>query len=349
MQYRFIHGLLLLALSTSVTAQNNSENAVPDANIVAAQPKINFTNTSHDFGQVFQGQKMTISFNFVNSGEGPLVIHGVHAGCGCTAVEVEKGRPYQPGEKGSVNITFDSANFAGPVTKIITVMTNQKLTPDRTLTIRANVVQEIGATPPLVDFGDLLVGETKDATVIIKSTNRQNLTVGTLRYNKDRITAAIEPRSAFEWKLKVTIKPQTQAQFVKETIYIANSSNHLKELPIPVRANIKNGVETVPSYIEFGAVARGEKIRRTVTISGVDPEKIKASETTLHVNGEKVKDFANFVVIDKGTGTNKSEIKFTIELKNQTTQPGNVHGRLLFKSDDTKTGEVPVDFYAFFR
>jgi hypothetical protein len=332
----------------SLYAQDDLENHVPDANVASLQPKIFFQKSSIDFGQAFQGQKLSHKFLFENIGEAPLVIHGVHASCGCTAVEVDKAKPYQPGEKGTIEVIFDTANFSGSVTKVVTVMTNQRLVPDRTLVVKANVIQEIGAVPPIADFGELLVGESKEQKITIKSSAKSQVQAQSLKFNKDLMDAQLDPAGPNEWKLTVKLKPGIKPDFIKESIAVVNTSKNLPELQIPIRAKIKSGVATTPDYLEFGAIARGDKIKRTVTISGVTAEKIKNAETTLNINGEKVTDLANFVRIDKATGS-KDQAQYTVELINHTAQPGNVHGRLIFKTDDIQTGEVPIDFYAFFR
>jgi hypothetical protein len=60
-----------------------------------------------------------------------------------------------PQESGAIDVTFDTTDFNGPVVKTITVMTNERHVPDRTLSIKATVVSEFEVNPPLADFGSV--------------------------------------------------------------------------------------------------------------------------------------------------------------------------------------------------
>ena len=66
------------------------------------------------------------TFTFTNTGKAPLVINEVVASCGCTVPMYDK-RPIAPGQKGSINITYNGqGKFPGHFKKSITVRTNAK-------------------------------------------------------------------------------------------------------------------------------------------------------------------------------------------------------------------------------
>ena len=48
------------------------------------QPMIVFDKTEHDFGTILQGEVVTYSFHFTNTGSSPLIISNVNTSCGCT-------------------------------------------------------------------------------------------------------------------------------------------------------------------------------------------------------------------------------------------------------------------------
>ncbi|WP_373724707.1 polysaccharide lyase family 8 super-sandwich domain-containing protein [Bacteroides heparinolyticus] len=68
--------------------------------------EMTFTETEHDFGRIdeLEGDAYH-DFRFVNTGSGPLVIKQVITGCGCTSAKW-KDKPYKPGEKGVIRITY---------------------------------------------------------------------------------------------------------------------------------------------------------------------------------------------------------------------------------------------------
>ena len=84
---------------------------------------ISFENDSYDFGKIIQGEKITHSYSFKNTGTAPLVISSVAASCGCTIPTWEK-NPIAAGESGEINVVFDSEGKRGAQAKDITVITN---------------------------------------------------------------------------------------------------------------------------------------------------------------------------------------------------------------------------------
>jgi len=86
-------------------------------------PAMDFENTELDFGKIIQGEKISHTFSFTNTGESPLVISDVSATCGCTVPTWPKA-PVLPGEKGEISVVFDSNGRSGSQMKQVTVITN---------------------------------------------------------------------------------------------------------------------------------------------------------------------------------------------------------------------------------
>lgn len=107
--------------------------------------KIEFKEKTHDFGDITEGQSVTYSFEFTNTGTEPLMILNVQTTCGCTAPEWPK-KPIPPGESGSIVVTFNSTKKMGRINKVITVFTNGQK-PEEKLKIVTNVLPAAGTTP----------------------------------------------------------------------------------------------------------------------------------------------------------------------------------------------------------
>ena len=86
---------------------------------------IKFESTTHDFGSFSENSpKVTCTFKFTNTGDGPLVIHQAIASCGCTVPQYPK-EPIKPGESGEVKVIYNGAGkFPGRFQKTITLRTN---------------------------------------------------------------------------------------------------------------------------------------------------------------------------------------------------------------------------------
>lgn len=101
-------------------------------------PQMTFTEEEHDFGKVIQGEKVTFSFRFKNTGDGNLIIADVSSSCGCTVPKFTK-EPISPGDDGTIQVTFDSNNRKGFQNKTVTVVSNTQPNT-KVLRIKAMVI-----------------------------------------------------------------------------------------------------------------------------------------------------------------------------------------------------------------
>lgn len=85
--------------------------------------KLTFSEVKYDFGEVFEGDIVTHSFQFQNTGTVPLVISGARSTCGCTVPEWPK-QPIQPGEGGEIKVKFNTLDKTGVQDKPVTVVAN---------------------------------------------------------------------------------------------------------------------------------------------------------------------------------------------------------------------------------
>lgn len=116
---------------------NNSKTADGEAE-TGELPAFTFEKTEHDFGKIIQGEKVTYSFKFENTGRTALLISKVSSSCGCTVSKYPK-KPIQPGEVEYIVATFDSNHKKGIQNKTITILANTE--PNRTvLRVKTQVI-----------------------------------------------------------------------------------------------------------------------------------------------------------------------------------------------------------------
>ncbi len=131
MKYK-LHLLVLamiatVAVSCAKKEQKSMSIEVPltnDGKVDTSQlPKFTFINDTYDFGQIKQGEKVSYSFKFKNTGNTPLIISSASASCGCTVPSYPE-EPIQPGEESKIDVVFDSNGKMGMQTKTITLVAN---------------------------------------------------------------------------------------------------------------------------------------------------------------------------------------------------------------------------------
>ena len=89
----------------------------------ATAPAIQFDKTEHDFGKILQGEQVSYTFKFKNTGNAPLIISNVETTCGCTTPEYTK-NPIKPGESGKITVLYDSKGHKGFQNKRLLVKAN---------------------------------------------------------------------------------------------------------------------------------------------------------------------------------------------------------------------------------
>ena len=87
------------------------------------EPIITFDKTEHEFGKLLQGEVVTYSFHFTNTGNAPLLITEVKTSCGCTAGDFPR-EPIKPGQDGLIKATYDSKGHHGFQSRTLSVISN---------------------------------------------------------------------------------------------------------------------------------------------------------------------------------------------------------------------------------
>lgn len=105
--------------STNNTTEPKGATEVENVGITT----LKFDETTHDFGTIYSGEVLELTFRFTNTGKTNLQLGSVHADCGCTTPEFST-TPVAPGAEGTIKVRFNSKGFSGNVYKSIKVVAN---------------------------------------------------------------------------------------------------------------------------------------------------------------------------------------------------------------------------------
>ena len=86
-------------------------------------PVITFEESSKDFGDIKQGDKVAHTFKLENTGNAPLIISNVAATCGCTVPSWPK-EPIAPGKTAQIKVSFNSAGKMGKQNSVVRIYSN---------------------------------------------------------------------------------------------------------------------------------------------------------------------------------------------------------------------------------
>ncbi len=113
--------ILILAFASCKSNGSNDENN--GQNPTLETTTIEFDQHEFAFGSIEQGEQVSKTFVFKNTGDNPLVISDVKTSCGCTVPSYSK-EPVGPGSEGFLKVTFNSAGKSGSQHKTVTVISN---------------------------------------------------------------------------------------------------------------------------------------------------------------------------------------------------------------------------------
>ncbi|MEX0986326.1 MAG: DUF1573 domain-containing protein [Bacteroidales bacterium] len=118
----------ILILALVFTSCGGRETKNPDSgsslmNNVESLPMIAFDSLINDIGRINEGEQVVVWFDYTNTGKGPLIIHDIKAGCGCTVPGWKKD-PVDPGESESIRVVFNASGKKGTQNIKISVFSN---------------------------------------------------------------------------------------------------------------------------------------------------------------------------------------------------------------------------------
>jgi hypothetical protein len=126
--------VLVLVFAGKLAAQNAA--AKVDGPVITVEKK------NHDFGDIFQGDKVEHTYSFANTGNEPLIITNVNVTCGCTTPKGWPKEPIPPGGKGEVTVAFSSVGKIGRQNKTVTIISNAVNPDGNLLTFSTNILDK---------------------------------------------------------------------------------------------------------------------------------------------------------------------------------------------------------------
>lgn len=122
---------LFLVSTTSLIISQNSD---------STKPAFKFEKELINYGKIEQNAKGNRVFKFTNIGKSPLIITDIKTSCDC-AVPKKPTDPIMPGEKGSIEVIYDTSNLGG-FSKQITIFSNAKKNP-KIIRVRGFIVKKV--------------------------------------------------------------------------------------------------------------------------------------------------------------------------------------------------------------
>jgi uncharacterized protein DUF1573 len=117
----------------------------PDLPAAENAPRVILTETSHDFGQVFEDRELSHTFIIRNTGQEPLEILDVNPECACTVASYNRTIP--PGGQGEITLSIRPYSVIHQFRKDTTVTTNDPETSEFHLVLTGDALPFIEIQP----------------------------------------------------------------------------------------------------------------------------------------------------------------------------------------------------------
>ncbi len=223
--------LLLLILhfdSAPATAEEPAEKQ--------AAPRIEVSETTFDFGFMYQNESVSHTFKIRNTGKATLNLEQVKSTCGCTAA-LPAQREIAPGGETELKVTFQSGSMRDRIVKHVHIDSNDPNQPRVTLTITGQVKVEIEVTPKGIYLGKLSLGEVVERTVDIVPVDVKNFKILSVKSDNPIIKVSKPkplPDKQPGYRLTITFGPLKEYGRVNGKVTVRTDLPHSKEFDITV-------------------------------------------------------------------------------------------------------------------
>lgn len=316
-------------------------------------PRLTLVEPIKDFGTVPKGEKITYAFEVKNTGTADLEIIAARPACGCTVAEFDK--VIKPGATGRVAAVVETVNFAGPISKSITLETNDPNTPTAQLTVSAIVKPFVDAYPAGFVRYNLLQGEAETQTVTLYSEETEPFEI--VKIESPQPWIKVNQRKAegagainlgrpgqSQYKLDIAVGGgDAKVGALAEKIKITTNSKHQPEYFISVSGVIRPTFRVEPTAVNFGEVSFSDTAAtRTVLLRS---NNLKAPESFV-VN--KVESSVPGVTAAVKPTEKKGEFELTLQVA-KDAKPGALDGQITVHTSDTVRPVVTIPVKAMVK
>jgi hypothetical protein len=292
-------------------------------------PKIRFDAVVYDFGKVAAGELVKHTFYFTNTGGQDLVINDVRAACGCTVVG-DWARQVKPGESGQIPVSFNTASYNYPVTKLVTLTCSDRSQPGGifSLQLKGVVWKPIDVSPPVAAL--YLPPDVHYASVTVRITNSlEQLLLLSAPESSNPLFGAELGTNTFGRAYQVIISNRAALPpgNVQGHISLKTSLTNAPVIDITAWANSQPSLTVVPQRIDLGHAPLATNQTASVAIINNSTNPLALSAPSVDAKGVDIK----VTEIQRGH-------YFTVSLKFPAgfEMPGGRPGTLAVKTTDPR-------------
>ena len=224
-----------------------------------------------DFGTMEQNQTRTQDLTIRNDGGIDLDLTEVTPSCGCTVAEL-KTRKIKPGESAKLAVTFSSKEFQGPQHKILTIRSNDPVTPTLELAVIATVHVPIVVNPQrkIFAFTNARRGVTEEQQAYFTAMDVPRLELKAERVRADLFNVRIQngvdgdPRQAI---VALSVRPDAPYGPINEIVRFGTNDPTMPSIDFEVVGAVLHDLEVRPDQVNFRYLEREKPVHCELRVS----------------------------------------------------------------------------------
>lgn len=320
-----------------VEVQAQPTTVTPPAQPTSRGAAITLEVEERDFGTIWDFQPVTTTFPFTNTGSKTLVLTRLQAGCGCTTPIADK-TVLQPGESGTITVTFDPKGKANKQDKKVTIISNAVNNPEKAFWIRSYVNQFVDVKNKFLNLDEMTLGEPHsvefDFTPVDPNFNIISMS-GIGKHGQFISAEELEVPAGASRRIRINVSPRMPWGAFHSQLKVKGNGNTPEGSPITheftVFANGKTygNIRADNHIISLGTLAPGGSFHKRNRIYREDGEPFKVLNTAIlqptvsGINGTAVQNLdGSYELIITGTLPQSHKGPINAELMVQTDVPG---------------------------
>ena len=242
----------------------------------AKGPDLRVDNYDYDFGFIEEGTRLDHTFSLKNKGIEDLMLLNVETTCTCTQATLPNERRIPPGGEGELVVGFDSEGRRGPQSQIVTVHSNDPISPVVRFRIGGDVQPaRLAISKRSLDFGTVRKRDSAKKEMFVTDTGNGTLIVRKVTSDSPFVQAALASTTTTQplsYPITVVLRQGTPVGELRTKITVY--SNHAKEpvLEVPVSAVVVGDIDVFPDQFFLGLLKKGQSASKKLTLSTTSDE-----------------------------------------------------------------------------
>jgi hypothetical protein len=305
-----------------------------------ASGQVFFSERTHTFGTVRQGETITHTFVIKNNGPAPLRIERLELS---QLGMVARATPLiPPGQEGKVTVKWDTHRVKGDLTGEMAVYFDHSAQPPILFLLRGVVNPSLEVLPSRAVFLSLFKGETAEHTVTIVNNEAQPIAITRLEARDQHFRAdvhTVDPGKVYQ--IRVKVPPDAPSGRYREALEVYTDDPGRAPIKISVNVLVKENLYTFPDNVDFGTISLGELARtRSIPNPVTQTVLVKKREGEFEINS--VTSTLPFLRIHRQPASQSNTFRIDVSLDHNELRPGKVNGSLRIRTTDTEFPELEI-------